>query len=269
MKIQKYFTLFVLIIITNLAHGMVGGRGLSSKEKEELRSVFGLRLRGILPGSGEAIIKGMASHIGNGWLLTAHHVPNSMNPASIQVLDIQGRAIGSPSTKFVTLKPETENEIKVSNMTVLLPDIAIVEMPDAIRDEIEKYPIMPLKGESAFPKKITPLAIGWGSETFEPGQMGDKDEFKIGPIQIFEEIDLLGLKSFWQPKSKFAAVRPGDSGGPLIAKDSEGRFVQIAVSSLAGTTRNSWGQVTNAYGYFSPLNKPSVYNWLKKTIPSP
>lgn len=239
---------------------MVGGTPLQESDKKILGSIFSIETH--FPGG---VAYGVATHIGDGLLLTAYHVPCLYTSTLLIIRDIQGNVIQNKdllSENFEISRPPVSSEINV-RFPLALPDIAIIRLPEIMRAQIRSYPTMKLDFDRTFETNNTKtsfLLIGQGVVSFEPSL--DPLYFQKGAIRLVGSDPELGYIAEWKPGDLFAVARPGDSGGPLLVQNESGSLIQIGVASLAGKKMNQEKtNVISAITYFTPLTSKNVRLW--------
>ena len=128
--------IFILAILGCSASAMVGGSELTRDQRKSFGALFGVTLSYL------GDVPGMAVHIGDGLLLTAWHVPNGLPLLQlVSLTDIDGNVLTSADVADArVISPNAKEYVTTSNMFIQLPDIAIIVLPENLRNAIRKYP---------------------------------------------------------------------------------------------------------------------------------
>lgn len=277
--IKLFFQFLILLFIFHQsAYAMMGGKDLTADEKKIFSSIFSIQV--------DEIGNGMATHIGDGLLLTARHVVKDHNvnkTTKLTLIDTFGKHVLS-TNNYIILEPEIVFEHMGSDINHSFPDIAIIKLDKKSSKLVtSSYPAMELLFDYTTYAQSTFFLIGSGLQSYEynrfsnyreEGQPYDEEDENaeedtiqkgeiaiVGMKQLFnEKVNL--LESHWTPNMiGKAGGRPGDSGGPLLVAVGTNSYKQVGVASLAQITRDEFYLPTGVINYFELLDKKS-FIWM-------
>lgn len=260
-KIAVFFTLLFLQVPLS-GHAVVNGQELTNEEKKSLLPVVLVGLDGSFAGYSQ----GMAVHIGNGLLLTAWHVAHAFKtPPKLLVYDTSQNEIAKlKPEQYKVTSPPAIKYIETTNFKIPIPDLALIIPPADIRAVIaKKLPTMQIHQDLNNFDPESLYAIGAGLESFDSND-ATFGNLKIGQIAL-EAYDDTQLSSVWKPGNKTSALRGGDSGTPLLFKNSNGSYSIIGITSI-GTTPQKFKEVGASTNYFSRLDSTDIQNWIQQNL---
>lgn len=271
---KNYIFLIILsLTLTNPAHSLVNGEliqatGQGCHREDGLGAIFGIKFKGY-----QGVITGVGIHIGDGVLLTAHHVAHYMDHASVTIFDIEKKMMGGvsgikPIQEFKRLSPKpTQTKKDMHGTLIQIPDLALFIPPKTIRDEIKECPTLKISTSALKTFKQTYGAVGWGQEGFDGSSISGN--FKIGKIILIEkQTNQNEYLSYWDPSYDVSFVTPrrGDSGGPLLGNSENGELQVMGIASFAITSKDHNKKVEYALGKYARLDNLEVKKWLLSTL---
>ncbi len=229
-----------------------------------------------------------ASHVGNGILLTAYHcvqrivdAPEGEKPAISLHSPGFWWSVGDTKNYTISAPPEEAREalpVKEGAKPefVRVPDLAIVKVSGLAGTRLAGLPSIELGTETLKAGETDLVIAGYGKDGFGTIAV-------FGPFAVFQEpntgilnsggaqIESVGDYAYKLVKKEGdgrSAALPGDSGGPLIKVNADGKLVTYAVVSTLGTKlEGEEGEesvvLTNAY---MRLDREPVKKWLAEAM---
>lgn len=217
------------------------------------------------------------------WVLTAAHCVDDKTSVEVVVGDTNLNDSADPAevraTDRIVIHPGwggdtgDKNDVAMLHLTTpsTLPVVSF-GTSKALTKGLRRCATMRLSAPFNSPVRFMPcpsgvgVALGWGRTPSSGGQTSAT--LNQSKTTIFDQ----GPKTFWRVK---AGACPGDSGGPLMVRQEDGRFTQIGVASYAqhGGGWFDWlvGDRCSRKGwdYYVDVSAGSLQTWIQRTTTPP
>jgi hypothetical protein len=245
-----------LLILNQWAFAVVGGQELSPLDAKNFSAFVSI---------GEERNVSGGVHIGDGIILTAEHVVQSISQKAT-IRDINGHEIAEFSLKQtgVVFKPKALRTIS-ANLIVQVPDLAILVPPEEIRKQLRKLPAARMGSFSNLFQVGELQLAGVGRTDFESYPSPSLNSVRVGKFLYSSKSrknTLETIATVYDGKHGFASGATGDSGSPLWMRDHRGALVVVGIASLISVSASK-GRDANpkAESVFTRLDSPVVKRW--------
>ena len=261
--------LFLLSISVSLAHAIVNGTKIESREdKEEFSFLFNISFN---------MHESSASYLGNGFFITALHNTISYGPIydtnqklPLIILDINNNPIAWDDKSYKLIRPPVSHYLSQIDafgrkVKIPQPDIVVIKVNNEIKDKLKGYKTVKVARPNFNISDGGSILLVAGVGGIKHNSF-DGGGFNYGRVLITGQKDDLIYSSWFPEIDGLSAPTFGDSGGPLIGADHAENVVQIGVIRTEYVKRNQDRAIIGVQNSYTDLRNIEINKWLMQVL---
>lgn len=254
--------------LNQVSRGVIEGQKLFSTEAKE----FGPLLKLTFTSPDGYTFNCSAVHIGKGWILTANHClalplarDRRMPYLSVNVYARRMTIGPLPATHYKAYVPKATSKRPLTQEGVTYnlqnPDLTAIKLEGQYGASLALSPKVIVPKEELKKEDESKLRIAGFGET-KPGRK-DFGTLYTGNVFLWNRTDdFFELSQLDSNNKRYAAALPGDSGGPLFARNVQNEMVLYGIFSTYNTL-TMVGGITTTDNTYVRTEKGAGAEWLK------